>query len=352
MTLPTTLQAPAIAVENTVRWSTPHPVPFRFTKGKRAPIYFVTTAPIEGERQVELETLIEHGRTAVVGRVWFKVGGQGFRAPGGIYRDVDAKGIGIGNLRWATNSKIEPRGGGETRGLLELEDARLEARNAHRFLKAGIRTALPIAIAELHEIVDEKGQRISIDEARARRMLARKTKRPAVLLRAFGTKFRVGDIDFMTEQEDARAIIDDAKAVLKKEQGRAMTDQEYITWFTQNLGQQVARMHNAGLTHGYLTTHNITLDGRIVDLDSVEKLEKAKLRKDCKTAMKTMGLFFKDCKGAGIKVDFEELGKLFERAYLETISRKNFKLLGGKETKLFWVLGDRETAERLLKRFS
>ena len=44
---------------------------------------------------------------------------------------------------------------------------------------------------------------------------------------------------------------------------------EYLRWFSRTLAENVARMHKAGFIHGYLTGHNITLDCRIVDLDSV-----------------------------------------------------------------------------------
>ena|SRR3989344_2830880 len=53
---------------------------------------------------------------------------------------------------------------------------------------------------------------------------------------------------------------------------------DYFDWFTKTMAVNVARMHNKNWVHGYLTPHNITLDARIVDLDSVETMSEVKQR--------------------------------------------------------------------------
>ena len=50
---------------------------------------------------------------------------------------------------------------------------------------------------------------------------------------------------------------------------RTITDKEYFEWFAKTLGENVGIMHRNGWTHRYLSSHNVTLDCRIVDLDSV-----------------------------------------------------------------------------------
>ncbi|MDP2947869.1 MAG: hypothetical protein Q8N88_07170 [Nanoarchaeota archaeon] len=50
---------------------------------------------------------------------------------------------------------------------------------------------------------------------------------------------------------------------------KEFSKQEYLEWLADTVGQQVGRMHKNGWYHSYLLTHNITLDGKITDLDSV-----------------------------------------------------------------------------------
>jgi len=45
-----------------------------------------------------------------------------------------------------------------------------------------------------------------------------------------------------------------------------------LEWFAKTLGENLAKLHNAGYFHGYVSEHNVTLDGCIVDLDSVDTM--------------------------------------------------------------------------------
>ena len=49
----------------------------------------------------------------------------------------------------------------------------------------------------------------------------------------------------------------------------------YLFWFAETLGKNVGLLHAHHYSHNYLSPHNITLDARIVDLDSVVSFARA-----------------------------------------------------------------------------
>jgi tRNA A-37 threonylcarbamoyl transferase component Bud32 len=271
---------------------------------------------------MELEALPAHGRTAIAGRVLF-------RTASGVYRDIDAKGIGYLRLalRKSENAvkdrmevlppapKIQLDDMG-IYGILNKNEADIEIKNATAFIKAGIRTALPVAEIELHQLVDEKGQHISIEEAQKRGMLNPENQRPVILLRAFGTKLRIENIHGAETKEEAKAMIDDAKNILSRELGRQIAEKTYVWWFAVNLGKQMARMHKKGWVHGYLHDHNITLDCRIIDLDEAKKsFSKEERETDFEQARQALLFFANGCKKAGVNIDADKMLGIFERKY-------------------------------------
>lgn len=66
-----------------------------------------------------------------------------------------------------------------------------------------------------------------------------------------------------------------------------MTKESYCYWLARNLGEQIGKMHFAGFRHNYLSLHNITADGRIVDYDSVEE-NQTDFQKDRDDALLTL----------------------------------------------------------------
>jgi hypothetical protein len=188
-----------------------------------------------------------------------------------------------------------------------------EIKTALKFQKAGIRADLPIAGIFIEQIplhamkigppsrTELTYSKISIKEARKRGLLAKGTGRPVILLRAFGTKFRVMDLAVHDTAREQREMINDAKAVLSRELGRKLTDKEYVEWFATNLGEQIARMHANGWTNQYIDAHNVTLDGRIVDLEGVRKLNSRRARHaDEMAAYRCLSSFIGGCKLLGI----------------------------------------------------
>lgn len=78
-----------------------------------------------------------------------------------------------------------------------------------------------------------------------------------------------------------RREVDRARALLYEEfEGsdvgpRTDSIEDYLDWFVESHGRNLGLMHGAGLTHGYMHPGNITLDCRILDLDSMGTFEEA-----------------------------------------------------------------------------
>jgi hypothetical protein len=316
-----TIKLPAISVNNRVLWANKS-LPFKFRVGKPTKLGLFLTPRKRSEWR--LEAFPWHGRTGILGRVLFK------DKYGNFYRDIDLKGIGhVGTVAQAGRGKvcvssISPRDMEETWGLEDKAGADFTRANTRKFLKAGIRTALPIAQIEIKQIVDAAGDKISIEEARDRGLINKKTDRPVITVRAFGTRNRIGDFYHSTEKEAAKMIAD-AKMLVKAELGtKKLSDMEYYKWFAQTLGGQLAKMHNKGLTHGYLTSHNITLDARIVDLDSIKKRGSQAIKEDYIMALSTLGeLTLTSINQRIIQPERErDIISAFEKAYKKNISQK------------------------------
>jgi hypothetical protein len=70
--------------------------------------------------------------------------------------------------------------------------------------------------------------------------------------------------------------VDRARELVAEEQGLStLSVEDYLDWFVFAHGRNIGRMHAGGLTHGFLHPGNITLDCRILDLDSMQTFEEA-----------------------------------------------------------------------------
>lgn len=266
----------AIRVKNEVLWvNSKVCAPFRLEKGKSAQLgIFLTNDAIEQETY-PLEIISHHYRSAMVGQIIFE------DKDGRLYRDVDLKGAGGVSLnrddasRFHVDSLIPQqyrfRGARDTPyGICDLEYAITDRKMSEFFVKKGLRTHRALAFIKLNEIVVEHGKKISINDAYRLHYIPKDIE-PIIEVRAFGTKARIANA-----YESGR--LRDAKTMVAQELGKNpkdFTNQEYLTWFAVTLGEQVAIIHSAGYWHKYLSDHNITLDCRIVDLDSVDNLPKA-----------------------------------------------------------------------------
>ncbi|GEM_PF-2126015 len=260
---------PAVEVGNHVLWINPafRELPFKLEEGKPTRLgVFLTSEPSEGEKTYPIESGSMHGRSGIVGRAIFK------DQDGQFYRDIDAKGLGSVGAAELKVSSVMLRNEKESSGILDLAAAYHDKETSEAFHAAGIGAHRVIAIISLEEIVDENGKKISIEEARARGLIA-KSNKPVIEIRSFGTRARFTDAG---ETKNGRLYLDDAKALVAQELGckpENFSDQDYLKWLVAVIGKNLGLMHKNFWYHGYLNNeHNVTLDGRFVDFDSVVKL--------------------------------------------------------------------------------
>jgi len=327
-------------VKNTVDWVNPDfpNLPFRIEEGKSTPLgmFAEMSFPTELHRRLKqdsegrclLEVSPEHRRSTLLGRVIFQ------DAQGNLYRDVDIKGIGsIEFPRFFSGSKnahvTQP--GGELdytlgkRGLLDYNLALYDRDTSEAFLRAGISTSRTVGIIKLEELlVDEK--RVGLEEVRNRGLLD-PSFQPVLEMRAFGTKTRIQDLE---SHENPELLLNDARALVSQmvqQKGDIhLSYPDYFLWFAKTLGKNVAHMHENGWHHDFLTPHNITLDARIVDLDSVGDLTTERGRNGDWTAARGSLSMFASLVAEMRRAKFGELSTLmretFERSYDEVFPQE------------------------------
>ena len=297
---------PTIEVGNTVIWANEAmKAPFDIRVGEPSP--FGVLLALSGEPDATGFPGIprqDHWRTLDVGQVYFE------DTEHRLYRDVDIKGSGLlqpilsippsAEVGEAGQWFAKPASGGQVsmdvRGLLDRDDALHDADMAEQFTTLGIRTHRALAIVKLEEL-NVGTERIPIDQLKAEKKL-HPDFYPVVEARAFGVKTRTGDLfsirrspsvrgqeyierlrsmelsKLLSESQIAVAKreIGDALAFLEKEQGKALSKEEYVHWFVSEMGRAIGIMHNAGYAHQWLHAQNVTLDARLTDFDSVYRL--------------------------------------------------------------------------------
>jgi len=315
---------PAIEVKNEVSWINPRfpRLPFDLKEGKPTKLGLFLTPEKEPKKAYPLKILGEHYRSALLGQVIFQDG------EGRLYRDIDLKGAGYIDEFGKGMGKVEPRGKKEACGILDEPYVLSAIEMCEKFLKMGIRTERYLAIIQLKEIVNKNGKKITIKEAKERGMIPENIN-PVLGLRAFGIKARIGNAD-PTTLEDARKMVAQELGIKNEE----FPLENYFEWYVKIMGQNIGLMHKNKYYHNYLGGHNLTLDCRIVDLDSVcgfhflkkEKKEK-KIEEDYYYAL-GYGLhyLYEKIESSSPKIkDFFHYKKLFKQAYVESLGyRPNF----------------------------
>lgn len=270
---------PAVTVDNNVILvNSEIELPFKIEKNKPTELGLFFTPDPKGQSVKNIEVMREHNRSGILGKVIFK------DKQGRLYRDVDLKGIGFVELDTTSEKMtvrppqtIEKR---QTRGIASMFYIRNDWKMTEEFLNAGIRTYRIIAITELKEIIDKFGNKISISTAKKERII-REDDKPVAEIRAFGTRTRIADLVEISKQK-RDALIEDAIKFVAEEVGinyKSFSKQDYFNWFIETMATNLARMHHGGWVHGGLSDHNITLDARVVDLDSVEIMDHINERK-------------------------------------------------------------------------
>jgi len=277
------------------------------------------------EKEKIVEVCEGHKRSALLARAIFR------DKEGRLYRDIDVKGIGMIEWRWLEGKGLEaeissrlgePLGGGR-RGLLDENLAFYDMQMSEEFTKAGIRTSRVLGIIKLNELIKgrEKISLESIEEARTRkRGIIDKEFSPVISVRAFGTKARISDLGNLLEPVSRKLLLmKDAQELVERELGKKfLSTEEYVEWFAKTLGKNVGLCHKNKWVHSYLTDHNITLDCRIVDLDSVvENKDSSDFKQDVSDALVSLI----DRLGPFLNIDAREIRerfvKLFREGYLQ-----------------------------------
>ncbi len=281
---------PAIEVANKVLWVNPdldYPF-FHIEEGKPTNLgMFLSHQSVRVEDRTEIKMHVEtetyHGRSALLGRVIFgEKKKEGL--PRQLFRDVDIKGLGYVNYFHSHRPYVSDIELNEdeisSNGILSLKDAQKDVAMAETFRDFGIRTNRAIAIVALEEVVYD-GKKISIAKAKAKGLIAASVV-PVLEIRAFGTHLRLidamgGGFDPPPKSVTKKELsIEDARLLVAQELGENpnnFNNFKYATWLAKIIGKNLGLMHKHGYIHKYLRQgHNITLDGCIVDFDSVEPI--------------------------------------------------------------------------------
>ena len=295
-------------------------LPLALEEGRPSPLGLFIEAAFERkleqlpkEKQA-LEFWPQHHRSIILGRVIFKDN------DGHIYRDIDLKGIGRHPLSRFGSGLGEKMAGSGRIGLLEEDMAEFDYQMTEEFLMAGIRTCRIIGIIKLKEIIS-MGRKLSLREAEETGIID-KDFHPVVEVRAYATKFRIDDILAEVSIKNQNAMIEDAQKIISREFGikEFESNYDYLKWFAETLGRNVGLIHKNGWLHDYLTGHNITLDCRIIDLDSLSRLTNEEERlSEVRIAMSAFSLLFKELKELKFSEDrgggMEYLEELFNENY-------------------------------------
>lgn len=153
----------------------------------------------------------------------------------------------------------------EVRGLLDYTDAYHDALWAEQLYALGVRTHRTLGIIMLKELVTTEG--IESVELLQQRQLLPAGFMPVVQVRAFGTELRVSDLTVKPRFQEA--TLNDVYQLIGEELGITVSGENYLDWFAATLAKNMGRLHQAGLVHGSISAHNITLDCRLVDHDTM-----------------------------------------------------------------------------------
>ena len=275
---------PAIHLKNRVRWVNPKILvpplllPFGLQEGKSSKLALFLDRQ---KSKVNLGVRLHHGRSADIGRSFFMDLDRK-----NIYRDIDIKGAGYIDLNpEAAASRSEnllavrqwqPREEDMYSGLMDRNRAETESRIADELAEKGIRTQRTIAIIDLLELPiyeNDTTRLVPIQELKERHVL-NEDFNPVIQMRAFGIKTRVADILSYTNSTQSLKELADARLMDQYETSdRSDGFSSYASWFAEQLGINIGKLHRAEYVHRRLTPHNLTLDCRFADLAWVRNRE-------------------------------------------------------------------------------
>jgi len=246
----------------------------------------------EEERGILLGAETRHNRVANIDNT-FVIDSHGLR-----WEDIDIKSPGLTEIGVGDNElQLFPW---ERMPETEFVEARIwggneltSARRAFRYQQIlehlGVRTYKSLFVTKLNEWMYH-GKKVPISQIpvvpRDAEAKGHEDGIPdgfslAAEVRACRTKTRmqaISEREVLTEGNRVyiQKEIDRARVLVAEERGLAnVSVPDYIDWFIDSYGRNLGLMHAAGLVHSFMHPGNITLDCRILDLDSMQKLEEA-----------------------------------------------------------------------------
>lgn len=280
---------PAYPIDNTVIWVNPNMIsPFNFKIGERSPLGMQFQTAEDGlvlhhyfDRIPRPNALLgiqhEHTRCGILGRIVIADN------QGNLYRDIDLKGVGK-----PTHPPSEGDYPSAPLGLFDYECALYDAEMAEILTAKGIKTSRTLAILRLNELYDAFMLKGEIQYFKDKGII-NPDRVPVIAVRAFSVKTRI--IDLENYDFDGTAdwtghvspLFADGIASVNAQYGLKLDSnhpQEYLKWLAKTSAEQLALIHLAGKCHRYISRHNVTVDGRIVDYDSLEPFSKSEARSD------------------------------------------------------------------------
>lgn len=272
-------------VKNKVIWVNPNfsNLPFNLQQDRESPLGLFAKekalySPGERKGSQTGELWVKHNRSLLLSRILFSDVSKH------VYRDVDLKGTGLvvinfdfmtpqGSAYVDSENLMTPRRiGGDLTGLLDIKSAEYSRDRGEDFNALGIGTSRTLAIIKLSEII-LNGQPVLVKTLKDNGKMP-KSFHPVIEVRAFTNKARICDITSLWDVQARESFLCDAKAMASQKLRLVggMSDEEYFMWLAGTIGRNVGLMHKNGWAHGFLNAHNLTLDGSIVDLDSVTSL--------------------------------------------------------------------------------
>lgn len=239
---------------------------------------------------------------------------------GNQYNYVQVKGVGVPKSSEIGEVVRAPLGGLAEEGVHGIEDylaAKIDWEMGNLFLASGIQTSAPIAIIKLESVIMSNGDSASIEGLMRCGQMPRtlhyfdekeRTELiPVIYLVGFSEMMRVSDLYSGDLERFA------------KDRGASVHD--YCTWFAENVAKNVAKMHNLGKVHTYLTDHNIAIDAHIVDHDGVQDKTANTVAEDVDIALLTVANFYRKAASPEWRSDVEEGAAIFLKTYIE--NRRN-----------------------------
>lgn len=325
---------PTTKVENEVVWvnnQITSPLDLTIMQSSSLGVFLVGS---DSSKVSDISLAVEtaHGRSGYLGK-YDVVDKKGIKFP-----HVDLKGTGYikSYKREDPESKAydyEPRveiigrkDENSTYGIWRRDKAEREITITENINNEGIRTNRIMGLIKINEVSLPDGQIITIEQAK-KAGLIHPFEEPVIGVRAYRFRERIQHCYRHSEE-----FITQAKDEVSQELGRELSWQEYLVWFSETLGQNLAMLHEADYYHGAPEEHNITLAAEIVDFGLGEPTNTKRLNNNAEGTVETLTWFdyklTRDCVGrmvGNIQWDLDKRSELIPGTHFGEIYRKSYE---------------------------